>query len=147
VSRRVLAIDLGDVRIGLALSDPLGLTAQPLDTLEVGGRRRTLNRVTELVRELDVGTVVVGLPLLLSGEEGDRATAARQWAAELEARIPGVQVQLWDERLTTAEAERTMISGDVRRRARRSKVDQVAAALILQGYLDSRGGPDGGKSG
>jgi putative Holliday junction resolvase len=147
VKRRVLAIDLGDVRIGLALSDPLGLTAQPLETLAVTGKRRTLARVAGLVREHGVGTVVVGLPLLLSGEDGERATAARQWAAELARRVSGVNVELWDERLTTAEAERTMISGGVRRRARRDKVDRVAAALILQGFLDSRGGSGGGRDG
>ena len=89
--------------------------------------------------------MVVGLPLLLSGQEGDAARGARQFAARLENRLRGVPVSLWDERLTTVEAERTLVNGDVRRHKRRQKVDALAASLILQGYLDARGARGGGE--
>ena len=135
---RILAIDLGRARIGLALSDPLGLTAQPLETLERVGPRRDLQALARRVEASEVGTVVVGLPRLMSGKEGRQARDAREFAHRLGRRIPGVRVELWDERLTTVQAERTMISGKVRRAKRRQIVDGLAAVLILQGYLDCR---------
>ena len=135
---RLLALDLGAVRIGLALSDLLGITAQPLDALKRIGPRKDLQAVAALVGERDVGTVVVGLPLKLSGEEGSAAAEAREFAAKLERRVGKVRVVLWDERMTTVQAERVLIRGDVRRRKRREKIDSMAAALILQSYLDAR---------
>lgn len=139
---RVIGIDLGDARIGLAISDPLATIAQPLETLECVGPRRDLQRVAERVRETGAEVVVLGLPLLLSGEEGEQAGKVREFARGLEARLPGVRIEFQDERLTTAQAERTMISSGVSRRRRKSRVDPVAAALILQGYLDARGGSE-----
>lgn len=139
---RVLALDLGQARIGLALSDPLGWTAQPLDVLERVGPRKDVLRITEIVKQRNVGVVVVGLPLLLSGVEGSAAAGAREFARRVEQKLPGVTVDLWDERLTTREADRTMIADGVRRRSRRRVVDALAAALILQSYLDSRPGND-----
>ncbi len=133
---RILAIDLGQARIGLALSDPLGITAQPLETLERIGPRRDLQALAERIVATEARTVVVGLPRLMSGEEGSQARQARDFAQRLGRRIPGIRVELWDERLTTVQAERTMISGKVRRARRRRIVDQLAAVLILQGYLD-----------
>jgi putative Holliday junction resolvase len=143
---RLLALDLGDVRIGTALSDPLGITAQPLGTMERIGPRKDLQRIDELVREHEVKTVIVGYPLLMSGEEGESAVAAREFAEALRRRSGRVQVELWDERLTTVEAERTMISFGASRRQRRKIADTVAAVLILQSYLDSRS-LDGGGAG
>lgn len=139
MTSRTLGIDFGEVRIGLALSDPLGLTAQPLATLDSVGPRKSRNRIAELVAAHEVGRVVVGFPLLLSGEEGDRAIATREWAERLERRLQRVPVTLWDERLTSVQAERTMIAGDVRRGKRRERVDALAAVLILQSYLDAQG--------
>jgi putative Holliday junction resolvase len=126
------------VRVGLALSDPLGLTAQPYETLERRGDRQDLDRIADHVRRNDVRHVVVGLPLLMSGEEGSRAQGARGFATKLAARLGNVPVDLWDERLTTVQAERALLAGDVRRRRRREVVDRVAAVLILQNWLDSR---------
>jgi putative Holliday junction resolvase len=140
---RALGIDLGDVRIGLAVSDPLGCIAQPLESLQRVGPRKDLHRVAQRVRDLEVTLVVIGLPLLLSGEEGEQAGKVREFTAGLERHLRGVPIEYWDERLTTAEAERTMISGGVSRRRRKSAVDSVAAALILQGYLDARSGSVG----
>ncbi len=142
---RLLALDLGDVRIGTALSDPLGITAQPLGTIERVGPKKDLQRIDDLVREHGVKSVIVGYPLLMSGEEGERAAAARKFAEALRRRLGRVMVELWDERLTTVEAERTMISLGASRRRRRQRADTVAAVLILQSYLDSRSLEGGGK--
>jgi len=135
---RVLAVDLGDVRIGTALSDPLGITAQPLETIAARGPRPDLRRICELATTHEVDTVVIGLPLHLSGAEGVRSEQAREWARRLAGRMPRVKVVLWDERLTSVEAERVMIAADVSRARRRTHVDNMAAALILQCYLDAR---------
>jgi putative Holliday junction resolvase len=136
---RVLALDLGDARIGLALSDELGITAQPAGTLAATGGRADLEAIAELVRVRGVSRVVVGHPLLLSGEEGHRARRAREIADKL-ARSLDVPVELWDERLTTAQAEKALISDGVRRSRRRAVVDSIAAVLILQSWLGARGG-------
>lgn len=140
---RVLGIDLGTKRIGLALSDPLGITAQPLETLNRVGPRKDLRALEDCVRRNGVTRVVVGLPLLLSGEEGSQAAAAREEAERLRQRLGNVPVVLWDERLTTVQAERAMLEGNVRRRKRKTRVDALAAVLILQGYLDA-GSPETG---
>jgi putative Holliday junction resolvase len=135
---RALGIDPGSVRIGLALSDSLGMTAQPLEYLERVGSRRDLNNISEIVREHDVRAVVIGLPLTLAGEEGPAASASRELAEGLKRRLPGVCIELWDERLTTVQAERTMVVGKVRRAKRRQRIDSLAAALILQSWLDAQ---------
>lgn len=136
-TRRALGVDLGDARIGLAVSDPLGVIAQPLETLPCVGPKKDVQRVAARALELEVSVIVVGLPLLMSGEDGERALAAREFALQLERRVGEVRVELQDERLTTVQAERTMISDGVRRRRRKATVDPIAAALILQGFLDS----------
>ena len=128
MSGRVLCVDYGTVRIGLAVSDPLGATAQPLDV--VGD----IDEVVERARDLEVSEIVVGLPLRTSGESGPEAEAARAFARDLEE-ASGIPVQLWDERFSSVEAERVM-AGSSRRR--RGSVDKVAAAIVLQGFLDSR---------
>jgi putative Holliday junction resolvase len=102
------------------------------------GPVKDLKAIARLVREQGAGTVVVGLPLLMSGEEGSRARDAREFAESLGRRLPGVAVELWDERLTTVQAERAMIAGNVRRKRRKQKIDTLAATLILQSYLDAR---------
>jgi len=135
---RVLAVDLGDVRVGVAVSDPLGVTAQPLPTIPARIAGGAVGAVAALIGEHGAGEVVVGLPLLMSGEEGERARLARSFARRLSERVPGVVVTLWDERLSSVEAERRMGEGGVRSRDRRGRVDAVAAALILQSYLDAR---------
>lgn len=135
---RCLGVDLGRVRVGLALSDPLGLTAQPLQVVEHVGPRRGVERVAQAVEEHGVTTVIVGLPLLLSGADGERAKEARTFVERLVRRLPGIRVELWDERFTTAQAQRTMIDASVRRSTRKETIDAVAAALILQSWLDAQ---------
>jgi putative Holliday junction resolvase len=128
---------LGEVRIGLALSDPLGITAQPLESLHPTGPRKAIDAIVRVARHHEVHTVVVGLPLLLSGEEGTQAAHAREVAEQLRRRLAGVRVELWDERLTTVQAERTLIEAGMRRKKRKRNVDSLAALLILQSYLDA----------
>jgi putative Holliday junction resolvase len=134
---RILALDYGTKRIGVALSDELGWTAQPLETFE----RRTLDRdiahVAALVNTHEVGEVVLGFPLQLDGREGPAVTAMRDFASRLEQGLP-VPLVLWDERLTTKAAEDLLIAADVSRKKRKGTVDRVAAAILLQSYLASR---------
>lgn len=132
--KRILALDVGTVRIGVALSDPLGLTGQPLEVIQ----RKQCNpiaRISELVETHEVTRVVVGHPLDLEGRTGPMAEAVESFVRDLKATI-SAPTELWDERLSTAGAERAMIAGGVRRKKRRQNIDKVAAALILQSYLD-----------
>ncbi len=131
---RVLAVDPGTVRIGLALSDPLRIVAQPLDVVPAGSAG--LDAIARIVVDEGVTEIVVGLPINLNGTEGAAAAAARELAAELETRT-GLPVHLVDERFTTRTAEQAMLEGGARRRTRRDRRDQVAAALILRHYLES----------
>jgi len=135
---RILALDYGTKRVGVALSDELRWTAQPLETFE----RRTIDRdvahIAALVREHAVGEVVLGFPLQLDGREGPAVQAMRNFAAHLERGLP-VPLVLWDERLTTKAAEDLLIAADVSRKKRKGAVDRVAAAILLQSYLASRG--------
>jgi len=132
---RYLGIDLGERRIGLAVSDELGLVAQGLPTLKRKGARADLAQLGELIQRLGVEEVIVGYPLNLDGTLGEGAEKASAFARELEQAFP-VRTILWDERLTTKAAERFLIETGMRRKRRREVVDQVAAVLILQGYLD-----------
>ncbi len=138
-----MGLDVGERRIGVALSDPLGSFATPHATVAVEGRKRDVARLAAIAREQEVASLVVGLPLHMHGEEGDAAKRARRLGNGLAAAL-GLEVTFWDERLTTVQAERALIEGGVRRRQRKTKVDQVAAALILQAYLDSRTAASGG---
>ncbi|HEU4916920.1 MAG TPA: Holliday junction resolvase RuvX [Acidimicrobiia bacterium] len=130
---RVLGVDHGTKRVGLALSDTLGITASPWATVS---RPDVVATVKNLVKEMDVGTIVVGLPTGLSGVEGTSASEARQLADELGS-ATGVEVVLVDERYTSRIAESSLLESGMKRRERREKIDQVAAALILQDYLDN----------
>ena len=134
---RILALDVGEKRIGLAVSDPLGLTAQGLGVMERQGRAADLARLVELAREYRVQEIVVGLPRHMDGRPGRQVPEILELAGALGEAL-GVKVTPWDERLTTREAERLLIEADLSRRRRRQVVDQLAAVLILQGYLDSR---------
>ena len=135
---RLLALDLGDVRIGVALSDALGVTAQPFGVIRRSNKRADLQEIRKLVEAHRVAKVVVGNPLLLSGEVGARARSTSTFVATLRGVLGDVPVELWDERLTTVQAERLLVEGKVRRRKRREVVDAMAAALILQSYLGAK---------
>jgi len=135
---RVLAIDPGTVRLGLALSDPTGVIASPLRVLRRVSPDRDLAAIAALVREHAVEEVVVGLPRRLDGTLDAAAQEARDFAQAVRA-AAAVPVRLWDERLTTVAAERHLVAAGLRRQQRRATVDAVAAALLLQSYLDARG--------
>ena len=140
--RRVAAFDVGDRRIGVAVSDPLGYTAQPLLTLHrtggKGGHRADMKSIARLLRKHAVAEAVVGNPLHMSGDQSPQAAKAQQFAEELRAQF-GLTVHLWDERLTTTEAHRHLdAGGHAAGRERRQIIDQVAAVLILQSFLDAR---------
>jgi putative Holliday junction resolvase len=134
-----MALDLGEARIGVAISDAMGISTRPLEPVRCVGSRKDLARVEALMREHEVETVVIGLPLTLSGEEGEAAAKSREFGDGLQKRLPRARIVFWDERLTTVEAERVLIQANVRRKRRRQVVDGLAAVLILQGFLDSGG--------
>jgi putative pre-16S rRNA nuclease len=136
---RVLAVDPGSKRVGLAVSDPTGTIAQPLATIAAEPRATLASRVAEVAAERGVERFVVGLPRRLDGAYGPEAKAARTLADELRS-ASGLPVEMVDERLTTAQAERAMISGGARRARRKASIDQVAAALLLQAHLDRTDG-------
>jgi putative Holliday junction resolvase len=135
---RALGLDLGSKRIGVAVSDRSGTIASPLTVITRGRSRRTDHeRIAELVREEEAEVVVVGMPRSLSGGDGPAARAARAEVAAL-ASVVGVPVETYDERFTTVTANRALAEGGVRGAARRNVVDKVAAAVILQSWLDAR---------
>jgi putative Holliday junction resolvase len=136
--RRIIAFDVGDRRIGVAVSDPLGYTAQPLLTLHRTNHRADMKSIARLLRKHGVVEAVVGNPLHMSGDLSPQAAKAQAFAEELRAQF-GIAVHLWDERLTTTEAHRHLdAGGHAAGRERRQIIDQVAAVLILQSFLDAR---------
>ena len=135
--KRTLGIDLGDKRIGVAVSDPMGIFAQGLKTIQNEGPLRTFPQIAAVCREKEVGTCVVGLPLMMSGEIGDRAKKVLVWVEELKKTVP-CEVVTWDERLTSVEAQRLMIRQGLSRKRQKENSDELSAILILQNYLDSR---------
>ena len=134
---RILALDLGKKRIGLALSDPLGLTAQGLETLERTNIRADLSRLEQVATQNSVSRIVIGNPLHMSGQEGRQAGYARDFGERLQAST-GLPVEFWDERLTTVEAQRVLRQSGVSIEKRAKAVDRLAAVILLESYLDSR---------
>ncbi len=135
---RVLGLDPGSRRIGVALSDELGVIAQPVATIEVAGNKKTMEALEAALGETRPELVVVGLPLRLDGSEGGAARKARQLAALVKDRL-GLPVELWDERMTSVQADRLLRDAGLDARARRGTTDRVAAAIMLQSYLDAHG--------
>jgi putative Holliday junction resolvase len=134
---RLMGLDVGDRRIGVAVSDPLGLTAQPVLTLVRSNRRQDLKSLMRLIRKYSCQELVVGNPLYMSGDQSPQAAKAQGFAQMLREQT-GLPVHLWDERLTTTEAHRHLYTAGVAGSEHRAVVDQVAAVLILQGFLDKR---------
>lgn len=144
---RILGLDYGTKTVGVAVSDPLEITAQPLETIErksAGKLRQTLARIEAVIDEYGsvgeqekIGLIVLGYPKNMNNTEGDRCETTVSFKNDLERRT-GLEVVLWDERLTTVEAERILMDSGVRRENRKTYIDKMAAAVILQNYLDSR---------
>ncbi len=135
---RLMALDPGEARIGVALTDEGGVVAMPLLTIERQNRRADTKRILELVAEHRVALLVVGVPYRMDGGTDQQAEKALNFARRLERRLEGIPVVTWDERLTTVEAERVLIEGDVSRKGRRKVVDQLAATLILNAFIEAR---------
>jgi len=133
---RILALDLGKKRIGLAISDPLGLTAQGLPNLERANKRADLAALETLARQREVGLFLMGNPLNMGGSEGRQSGWVREFAAALEQRT-GIPVRFWDERLTSVEAGRVLRSSGISIAKRAAAVDRLSAVILLQSYLDS----------
>ena len=141
---RIMGLDYGSKTIGVAVSDPMGLTAQGIETItreEENKLRKSLRRIEELVEQYQVEEIVLGFPKNMNNTIGERAEKSLQLKETLERRL-GLPIIMWDERLTTVEADRTLIEAGVRRENRKKYVDMIAAVFILQGYLDAKANPD-----
>lgn len=134
---KIMGLDYGDRRIGVAVSDIFGWTAQGVEVIERRREGDEYDRIAELANQHEVEEIVVGLPKNMNGSVGPRGEICKDFAEELRNRIK-VPVHLWDERLTTVSAQRTLIEADVSRKKRKGIVDKMAAVLILQNYLDSK---------
>ena len=136
---RILGLDYGSKTVGVAVSDPLGLTAQGVETIwrkQENKLRQTLARIEELISEYQVERIILGYPKNMNNTRGERAEKSLDFQQMLERRT-GLPVIMWDERLTTVEANRTLMEASVRRENRKQYMDKLAAVFILQGYLDS----------
>ena len=136
---RILGLDVGSKTIGLAVSDPLGITAQGLETIRRKNKRLDFERLEQVVREREIAEVVVGYPLRMSGAEGTQAEKMRRFAEELRQRFQ-LPVHLWDERLSSAQANRLLRETEMSIKRRGEVVDRLAAVLILQSWMDARSG-------
>jgi putative Holliday junction resolvase len=134
---RILGLDYGTRRIGVAVSDPLGLTAQPLPAMDREGDRRDVAEIGRLASEMGATSVVLGLPLLMNGDEGPAAARAREFGARIETELC-LPVTMWDERMTTVQSERHLIDSGVRRERRKKLRDSLSAMFLLQSFLDLR---------
>lgn len=137
---RIMGLDFGSKTVGVAISDPLLLTAQGIEIIErkeENKLRRTLARIEELIVEYDVGEIVLGLPKNMNDSLGERAELSMEFKDKLERRTD-LPVTMWDERLTTVAADKVMMEAGIRREHRKAHVDKIAACFILQGYLDYR---------
>ncbi len=138
MTKRALGIDLGDARIGIAIADDLGMMAHPLETIVVKSTPDPLARIAEIAAQHKIAVIVLGLPRHMDGSFGPAAEKARAFAEKLRRRIPACEVRLWDERLTSVAAQRALHESGRNVKQSRAVIDQVAAQLILQGWLDSQ---------
>ncbi len=134
---RALGIDLGEARIGLAISDELGVLAHPLETIVVNEIRDPLARISEIVAREKIGMIVLGMPRNMNGTYGPAAEKTREFAKQLQERVT-CEIKFWDERLTSVAAQKSLHAGGKNVKQSRAVIDQVAAQMILQGWLDSQ---------
>lgn len=135
---RVLGIDYGRKRIGLALTDPLRTVATPLETVDGESVKKATRRIREILSGQEVSEIVVGLPLHMNGDFGELAEAATAFGEKLGKQIPGLVVHMWDERMSSAEAERALRLGDAKADRKKQLRDQLAAQIVLQSWLDAQ---------
>lgn len=132
---RIIALDIGTARIGVAVSDPFGTFSQALTTLDA--KKDWVSELAPLLDQYAADTILVGLPRRTDGTMGPEAASVRAWETKMQSRYPDIKIIEWDERFTTVIATQLLIDADVSRRGRKNKVDKIAAAIILQSYLDS----------
>lgn len=135
-AKRKMALDVGDVTIGIAVSDLLGLTAQGVEVIRRSTLEQDLKRLGQLVHEYSVGEFIIGFPRNMNGTIGPRGELVQEFAKVLAEAFPACSIQLWDERLSTVAAQKSLIAADVSRGKRKKVIDKMAAVFILQGYLD-----------
>lgn len=135
---RAMSLDVGTKTIGVAASDLMMMIAGGVETIRRTSPQKDFERLTQLVKEYEVDTLVVGYPKNMNGSVGERAQMCEAFAEELRQYFPDVKVVLWDERLSTVAAEKVLVDADMRRKKRRQVIDMMAAVVILQNYLDSR---------
>lgn len=135
---RAMSLDVGTKTIGVAASDLMMMIAGGVETIRRTSPQKDFERLTQLVKEYEVDTLVVGYPKNMNGSVGERAQMCEVFAEELRHYFPDVKVVLWDERLSTVAAEKVLVDADMRRKKRRQVIDMMAAVVILQNYLDSR---------
>ena len=136
--KRFMSLDIGDATIGIAVSDPLGITAQGIETIRRSDLSADLSRLGQLMQEYEVEALVAGLPKHMNGTEGTRCDVVRAFMEEVQQQFPAAQVFYWDERLSTVAAGRVLLEADVSRKKRRKVIDKRAAVYILQGFLEHR---------
>ncbi|HWR44909.1 Holliday junction resolvase RuvX [Sporomusa sp.] len=134
---RILALDVGDKTIGVAVCDELKLTAQGVEVIRRTSVAKDFARLNELIAQYEIGLVVIGLPKNMNGTIGPRGELVKEFADALVQAAPNVEIKFWDERLSTVAAQKSLIAADVSRAKRRLVIDKMAAVFILQGYLDS----------
>ena len=134
---RIMGLDIGDKTIGVAVSDPLGWTAQGVTTIKRVGKKKDIEAIKQIIAEKQVNKIVSGLPKNMNGTLGPQGEKVIKFCELLEEET-GIKIEYWDERLSTVAAERSLIEGNVRRENRKKVIDMLAAVIILQGYLDSK---------
>lgn len=139
LKHKILGLDVGSKTVGIAISDLMGWTAQGLDTLRINEEQDDLgiDQLVKIIKDNQVGTVVVGLPKNMNNSIGFRGEASIKYKEKLQESVPSIDIVMWDERLSTMAAERSLLEADVSRQKRKKVIDKMAAVFILQGYLDS----------
>ena len=139
LKHKILGLDVGSKTVGIAISDLMGWTAQGLDTLRINEEQDDLgiDQLVKIIQDNQVGTVVIGLPKNMNNSIGFRGEASIKYKEKLQESIPSIDIVMWDERLSTMAAERSLLEADVSRQKRKKVIDKMAAVFILQGYLDS----------
>ncbi|MGW7952319.1 Holliday junction resolvase RuvX [Staphylococcus xylosus] len=139
LKHKIIGLDVGSKTVGIAISDLMGWTAQGYDTLRIDEEKNELgiNQLVDIIQEEKVGTVIVGLPKNMNNSIGFRGEASLQYKEQLQEALPSLEIIMWDERLSTMAAERSLLEADVSRQKRKKVIDKMAAVFILQGYLDS----------
>ena len=139
LKHKILGLDVGSKTVGIAISDLMGWTAQGLDTLRINEEQDDLgiDQLAKIIKDNQVGTVVIGLPKNMNNSIGFRGEASIKYKEKLQESIPSIDIVMWDERLSTMAAERSLLEADVSRQKRKKVIDKMAALFILQGYLDS----------